>query len=65
MSNKGEFHYTIGNVIIENWWIILHQTKYLIFKLQKKIMLESNLINTPLLANVHLSKETTPLLKKS
>jgi hypothetical protein len=28
-------------------------------------MLESNSINTPLLASVHLSKETTPLLKKS
>ncbi len=28
-------------------------------------MLESNSINTPLLASVQLSKETTPLLKKS
>jgi hypothetical protein len=28
-------------------------------------MLESNSINTQLLASVHLSKETTPLLKKN
>ncbi len=67
MSNESELHYTIGNVIIKNsteGWIILHQTKYLTSKLQELGMFESNLINTPLLANVHLNKDDSPITKE-
>jgi hypothetical protein len=67
MSDEGELHYTIGNDIIKNRtkrWIILHQTKYFTSKLEEFGMFKSNLINTPLLASVHLSKDDSPITKE-
>jgi hypothetical protein len=67
MSNEGGLHYTIRNVIIKNHiegWIILHQTKYLTSKLQEFGLFENSLINTPLLASMHLSKDDSPITKE-
>jgi len=67
MPNEGELHDIMKNVIIKNrtkGWIILHQTKYLTSELQEFGMFESNLINTPLLASVQLSKDDSPITKE-
>jgi hypothetical protein len=50
MKDDGELHYTLGNAILHNrkeGWTILHQKRYLISKLQKFCMLNSNPLSNP------------------
>ena len=64
MSDEGELHFTLGNAIIRNrdeGWIIIHQQKYLISKLEEYNMLDCNPVSTPMQAGIRLSKDdSTP-----